>query len=168
VNILTRLVAASGLAALALAVPALAEDVAFKGPDSATGDYLAGQQALTELRTHEAASFFRTAAAGQWTNPLVVDRAFVALAADGQIDDAADMAKHILELEPDNDMAKLVLATQAFKQRRYDAAVAGLAQLDAQTFEGVTGSILKAWALTGQNKVDEASKALDALADGGL
>jgi tetratricopeptide (TPR) repeat protein len=78
------------------------------------------------------------------------------------------MAKHVIELEPDNDMAKLVLATQAFKQRRYDAAVAGLTKLDAQTFEGVTGSILKAWALTGQNKVDEASKSLDALADGGL
>lgn len=167
-NSFTRLVAASGLAALALVAPALAVDVAFKGPVSPTGNYLAGQQALTELRTHEAAQFLRDAAADQWTNPLVVDRAFVALAADGQVDAAADMAKHVLELEPNNDMAKLVLATQAFKQRRYDAAIADLTRLDAQTFEGVTGSILKAWALTGQNKFDDASRSLDALADGGL
>ena len=164
----TRLVAASGLAALALAVPALAQDVAFKGPVSPTGNYLAGQQALTELRTHEAAQFLRDAATDEWTNPLVVDRAFVALAADGQIDAAADLGKHVLELEPDNDMAKLVIATQAFKQRRYDAVVNDLNKLDAQTFEGVTGSILRAWALTGQNKIDDASKSLDALADGGL
>ena len=167
-NSFTRLVAASGLAALALVAPALAQDVAVKGLQSPTGNYLAGQQALTELRTHEAAQFLRDAATDQWTNPLVVDRAFVALAADGQVDAAADMAKHVIELEPDNDMAKLVLATQAFKQRRYDAALADLTKLDAQTFEGVTGSILKAWALTGQNKFDEASKSLDALADGGL
>jgi tetratricopeptide (TPR) repeat protein len=168
VNYLTRLVAASGLAALALVVPAFAESVAFAGPESATGNYLAGQQALTELRTHEAAKFFRDAAADQWNNSMVVDRAFLALAADGQVDDAADMAKHVLELEPDNDMAKLVIATQAFKQRRYDAAVAGLNKLDSQTFEGVTGSILKAWALTGQNKIDDAFQSLDKLADGGL
>ena len=167
-NNLTRLVAASGLAALALVVPAFAETPAFDGPESATGNYLAGQQALTELRTHEAAKFFRDAAADQWNNPLVVDRAFLALAADGQVDDAADMAKHVLELEPENDMAKLVIATQAFKQRRYDAAVSDLNKLDAQTFEGVTGSILKAWALTGQNKIDDAFKSLDKLADGGL
>ena len=167
-NYLTRLVAASGLAALALVVPAFAETPAFDGPESATGNYLAGQQALTELRTHEAAKFFRDAAADQWNNSMVVDRAFLALAADGQVDDAADMAKHVLELEPDNDMAKLVIATQAFKQRRYDAAVAGLNKLDSQTFEGVTGSILKAWALTGQNKIDDAFQSLDKLADGGL
>ena len=167
-NSFTRLVAASGLAVLALVVPALALDIAFSGPESPTGNYLAGQQALTELRTHEAAQFLKDAATDEWTNPLVVDRAFVALAADGQIDAAADMAKHVIELEPDNDMAKLVLATQAFKQRRYDAVVNDLSKLDAQTFEGVTGSILKAWALTGQNKIDDASKSLDTLADGGL
>jgi tetratricopeptide (TPR) repeat protein len=168
VNSFTRLVAASGLAVLAMAVPALALDVTFNGPESPTGNYLAGQQALSELRTHEAAQFLKDAATDEWTNPMVVDRAFVALAADGQIDAAADLAKHVLELEPQNDMAKLVIATQAFKQRRYDAVVNDLTKLDAQTFEGVTGSILKAWALTGQNKIDDASKSLDALADGGL
>ena len=167
VNILTRLVAASGLAVV-LAVPVLAEDAPFKGPESPTGNYLAGRQALSDLRTHEAAQFFRDAAADQWTNPLVVDNAFIALAADGQVDAAADMARHVLELEPGNDMAKLVLATQAFKQRRYDGAVRDLDKVDAQTFEGVTGAILKAWALTGENKVDDAFKSLDKLADGGL
>lgn len=167
-NILTRLVAASTLAGLALAAPAFADDKPFAGPESAIGNYLAGQQALNELKTHEAAEFFRSAAADEYGNPLVVDRAFVAFAADGQIDEAADIAKHVLELEPTNDMAKVVIATQAFKQRRYDAAVSALSNLDTSTFEGVTGSILKAWALTGENKVDDAFASLDKIADGGL
>jgi tetratricopeptide (TPR) repeat protein len=167
VNILTRLAAASTLV-LGLAAPALALDVTFAGPESATGNYLAGQQALSELRTKQAAQFFRNAAADEYNNPMVVDRAFIAFAADGQIDQAADTARHVLELEPTNDMAKLVLATQAFKQRRYDAAVNDLDKLNDTTFEGITGAILKAWALVGENKLDAAFKSLDELADGGL
>ena len=167
VNILTRLAAASTLV-LGLAAPAVALDVTFAGPESATGNYLAGQQALSELRTKQAAQFFRDAAADEYNNPMVVDRAFIAFAADGQIDQAADTARHVLELEPTNDMAKLVLATQAFKQRRYDAAVNDLSKLNDTTFEGITGAILKAWALVGENKLAAAFKSLDELADGGL
>ena len=138
-NILTRLAAASTLV-LGLAAPAVALDVTFAGPESATGNYLAGQQALSELRTQQAAQFFRDAAADEYGNPMVVDRAFIAFAADGQIDQAADTARHVLELEPTNDMAKLVLATQAFKQRRYEAAVSDLDKLNDTTFEGITGA----------------------------
>src|SRR3569833_339573 len=65
-------------------------------------------------------------------------------------------------------MAKLVLATQAFKQRRYDAAVNDLSKLNDTTFEGITGAILKAWAQVGENKLAAAFKSLDELADGGL
>jgi tetratricopeptide (TPR) repeat protein len=166
VNTLLRLAAASGLAGLALATPVLADSL--PGPATATGDYLAGQQAISELRTHDAAQFFRDAAALEPNNPLVLDRAFVAYATDGNIDDAADTARQVVGLEPDNDMAKLVEATQAFKQRRYDAAVGILDKLDGSTFEGVTGSVLKAWALVGEGKVDDAFASLDKLANGGL
>ena len=105
----------------------------------------------------------------QWDNPLVVDRAFVAFAADG-----ADrrrrrhrQARARARARP-TSMAQLVVATEAFKQRRYDAAVADLDKLDADTFEGITGSILKAWALTGDGKVDDAFASLDKIGDGGL
>ena len=83
VNTLLRLAAASGLAGLALATPALADSL--PGPATATGDYLAGQQAITELRTHDAAQFFHDAAALDPQNPLILDRAFVAYATDGDL-----------------------------------------------------------------------------------
>ena len=167
-NTLLRLVAASGLACLCLVVPALAEAVSLPAPQSATGNYLAGQQAINELRTHDASQFFRDAVAADWNNPLILDRAFIAYAADGQVDEAADTARQVVGLEPDNDMAKLVVATQAFKQRRYDAVVRDLDKFDPGTFEGVTAAILKAWALTGEGKLDDGFKSLDKLADGGL
>ncbi len=160
-----RLVAASGLLALALASPVGA---AVTLGTSATGNYLAGQQALSELRTPEAARFFHEAATDQWNNPLVVERAFVAFAANGDIDEAADTAQHLLQLEPDNQVARLVVATVAVKERRYDDAIKDLDKLGTDTFEGVTGGILKAWALTGAGRVDDAFTSLDKLGDTGL
>ena len=69
---------------------------------SATGAYMAGQEALTDLRTEEAARYFGQAAIVEWGNPVLVERAFIAYAADGQIGQAASTAKHLLDLDPKN------------------------------------------------------------------
>ena len=167
-NILLRLVAASGLAGLALAAPVAAQQLLPNAHQTVTGSYLAGQQAMGELRTPEAAQFFREAALNEWDNPLVLGRAFMAYAADGQIEEAADAARHLLELTPDNEMARLVIATEALKQRRYGAAIKDLDRLGSDSFEGITGAILRAWALTGDGKIDQAFASLDKIADGGL
>jgi tetratricopeptide (TPR) repeat protein len=166
VKTLLRLAAASGLVT-ALAAPALAA-AGLPGPTSAVGNYLAGQQAIGDMRTHDAAQFFHDALAEDYDNASIRQRAYISYAADGQIDAAVDVAREIVADAPGDDMAKLVIATQAFKQRRYDAAIADLDKVDPTTFEGVTGAILKAWALTGEGKVDDAFKSLDRIADGGL
>jgi tetratricopeptide (TPR) repeat protein len=169
VNSFTRLVAASGLVGLSLIASAAAEEFLDLAPQSATGSYLSGQQAMSELRTPDAARFFHQATAQEgWNNPLVLERAFVAFAANGEIEQSADTARHLLELEPDNQLAKLVLATEAVKQRRYAAAVRDLEKLGADSFEGITGAMLRAWALTGDGRVNEAFSALDKIAEGGL
>ncbi|MEO7222253.1 MAG: tetratricopeptide repeat protein [Devosia sp.] len=169
-NLVLRLAAASGLAGLLFAAPVLSQG---EFPDlatapSATGAYLAGLQAMGELRTPDAARYFGDAAAGEWENPLVVQRAFIAFAANGEIERAADSARRMLELEPDNQLARVVVATEAVKNRRYAAAIRDLEKLGADSFEGITGSILRAWALTGDGRFDEALTSLDAIGDGGL
>lgn len=87
---------------------------------SVTGSYMAGQQALKDLRTDEAARYFSDAAQADWDNPILVERAFVALATDGQIGKAASTARRMLELDPANELAELVVASEALKERRYD------------------------------------------------
>ena len=175
----SRLAAAFSFTLLAFAAPALADDassassasapvVAPAPPIHSTGDYLAGQQAMTELRTPDAADFFRKAAADQWNNPDVVGRAFTAYAADGQIDEAVRSAQHALELDSTDEMARLIIATQAVKERRYDDAIGELANMTPDTFEGLTGSLLRSWALTGENKIDDAFAELDKLGAGGM
>ena len=160
-NILLRLVAVSSLAGLAFVAPVIADDFSISPPYSTTGRYLAGQQAMTDLRTPDAASFFRDAQTSDWNNPMIVEQASVALAADGQIDTAADSARHLLELFPNDDVARLLVATQAIKQRRYDAAIQDLDKVGVDSFWSIGGSVLRAWALVGEGKVDDAFKMLD-------
>ncbi len=163
-NNFLRLAAASALAGLALAAPVAAQDFT----NSATGNYLAAQEAMDALRTPEAAQFFSAAATDQSGNPQVLNRAFVALAANGDIDRAVVMARQLLQLDPTNDIARLVVATDAMKQRRYDAAIADLDKVGGDSFEGITGGILKAWALTGSGRIDDAFRSLDKLGGGGI
>ncbi|WP_375449729.1 tetratricopeptide repeat protein [uncultured Devosia sp.] len=149
-------------------LPKAAMDMLSMLSPSVTGSYLAGRQALEELRTEEAARYFMEAAQADWGNPLLVERAFVAFAADGQIGQAASTAKHLLELDPDNELAKLVVATEALKERRYPAAEAQLSSAGQDSFTAITAGILRAWALVGENKPQDAEKLLDALGQGGL
>ena len=135
---------------------------------SVTGSYLAGQGALKDLRTEEAARYFSDAAKADWDNPVMVERAFIGLAADGQIGEAASTARHLLELDPGNQLAELVLATEALKERRYRAADRMLASVSQDSFVGITAGILRAWAMVGDNRVKEADKLLDGLGQGGL
>jgi len=135
---------------------------------SETGSYLAGQQALKELRTTEAARYFNEAAQSDWSNPILVERAFIGFAADGQIGQAASTAKHLLELDPTNELAELVVATEALKQRRYGAAESALDNIGQESFIAITGDVLRAWALVGDGKAKEAETELDKLGQGGL
>ncbi|MCW5723082.1 MAG: tetratricopeptide repeat protein [Devosia sp.] len=135
---------------------------------SVTGSYMAGQQAMQELRTDEAARYFNQAAQGDWSNPILVERSFVAFAADGQIGQAASVAKHLLDLTGRNELAELVTAAEALKERRYGAAERTLRAISQDSFTGITAGILRAWALVGENRYAEADALLVQLGRTGL
>ncbi|HEV7344968.1 MAG TPA: tetratricopeptide repeat protein [Devosia sp.] len=135
---------------------------------SVTGAYMAGQQALQDLRTEEAARYFSQAAKAEWDNPVLVERAFIAYATDGQIGQAASTAKHLLDLDPSNQLAELVVATEALKERRYGPAEKMLAAIGQESFTGITAGILRAWALVGDNREQEAEALMEELGETGL
>ena len=135
---------------------------------SATGSYLAGRQALAELRTGEAARYFNEAAQSDWDNPVLVERSFIAFAANGQIGQSAQVAKRLKELVGQNELAELVIATEALKERRYSAAGSALETISQDTFTGITASILRAWALVGEKRYEEGDAILAKLGDTGL
>ncbi len=133
-----------------------------------SGAYLAGQKAISELRTDEAARYFNDAAQADWDNPILLERAFVALAADGQIAKAGNTARHLLELDPNNQLASLVVAAEALKERRYGAVKSQLESVSPDSFSGITAGILRAWALVGEGKADEADALMNQVGGRGL
>lgn len=151
-----------------LAVQQAAQDMLKLFRPSATGAYMAGQQALKDLRTDEAARYFSDAAQADWDNPILIERAFVALATDGQIGKAASTARRMLELDSRNELAELVVATEALKERRYGAAIRQLGEISQDSFSGITAGILRAWALVGDNRGDEAQALMEELGANGL
>ncbi len=165
-RLVTRSLLAATMAAM-LASPVAASTFDARG-HSVSGAYLAGTQALFDLRTRDAASFLRDALASDWDNPQVIERAFIALAANGDIGESAQTARRLLEFAPDNDLARLVIATVALKERRYDAAIEELKDSKNESFAGITGGILRAWAFAGNGSYDEADATLDSIGEAGL
>ena len=135
---------------------------------STSGSFLAGQAALKGLSTREAASSLMSAARAEWNNSSAVERAFVALVADGRIPEAGAVAKHVLELRPANSLAKLVLATIALKERRYSSVLTLTQGLGFSDFIAISGSIVRAWAFVGQSSLDGAFDELSNTSNGAL
>lgn len=135
---------------------------------SASGSFLAGLQAARDLRPGVASSFFLDASEADWENPAIVERAFTALAAGGKIDDAAIVGQHLIQLEPSNETARLLLGMIALKERRYSSAIKHMDIVGLDSFVGITGTIVKAWALIGDERFSEANDLMDELASSGL
>lgn len=154
--------------ALALSLPAFASTaLSFDGP-SGYGNYLAGQEALRDLATSDAARFFHDATTTEWNNPAVVTRAFLSDLANGDIDRAVSVANHLLDLRPDFTLAKLAIATAELKDRRYHAVEKQLEGVGSDDFSGIGSNILKAWALVGDDRRDDAFAVLDKIGTNGL
>lgn len=135
---------------------------------SVSGAYLAGQHAMKDLRTDEAARYFMDAARADWENPILIERAFVALVTDGQVAEGAKMARRMLELDPQNELARLVVATEALKERRYGSVERQVGAMSQDSFSGITAGILRAWAMVGDNRAAEADKLMVQLGSSGL
>ncbi len=153
---------------LACGAPAFASTTVAMDVPSSYGSYLAGQQALQDLSTSDAARYFHDATASEWNNPAVVQRAFMAYLADGDIDRAVSTANHLLDLAPDYTLAKLVVATSELKDRRYRAAAKELDGIAGDDFAAIGSTLLSAWAKVGDNRRADAFAGLDKIGKQGL
>ncbi|MGN6102049.1 MAG: tetratricopeptide repeat protein [Devosia sp.] len=158
----------SSIAILALSLPALASTPGVAQGPSGFGSYLAGQEALRNLATGDAARYLHDATLAEWNNPAVVTRTFLAYLANGDIDHAVSLGRHLVELRPDFVLAKVVIATAELKDRRYDAVETLLANAPADDFAGISAAILRAWAFIGEGRRDAAFGVLDKLNGAGL
>lgn len=153
----------------AISMPAFTQSFGFGfGPSSTTGAFLAGRAALNALDTDIAAGLLVEATQDNWNNSTVADRAFGALAANGEIDEANDVARRLLETSPNHQLARLISGTVALKERRFTSASKTFGGIGLENFVGITGAVLMAWTDVGQDDLSKAMARLDDLGSVGL
>ncbi len=152
--------------AAVLAAAASCQSPAGRGADgdlsSVYGAYLSARYAGGLQDADAAAERYRAALALEPDNPELLERAFMASLAAGQMDDAARLAEPALKIEPADRLARIVLASRAVRAKRYDRAKGLLEDHDLGPFNRVIGALVLAWAHAGEGDTEAALAALDA------
>ena len=155
-------------ATMPLSAPLAQSQVLAPRTASPVGSYLAGLAALEALDAGRAASLFMEAAESDWDNSIYSSQAFLAYLVAGRIDQASSMAQHVLDLNPDDELARLVLGTVALKERRYASADRMLSGVPEASLVGIVGSIMRAWSAVGEGDLDTAGTILDTVGRAGF
>ncbi|HWX14497.1 MAG TPA: tetratricopeptide repeat protein [Methylocella sp.] len=141
---------------LAIATP-------FEVGESPAGNYLAASIAVVEHDTVAAATFFREALRYDPRNPSLLERAFVAAVSNGNMQDAFGLADRLLERDPKNSLARLVLGVKAIKAKRFTAARAQFKVGGSGQQHDITTTLLTAWTYAGAHDKRRALSLVDKL-----
>lgn len=168
-----RAVAVAGLALIAAScafAPALARDMPavatpFEVGDTRSGNYLAALVAGASRDTFAAATFFRETLRSDPGNLELLDRAFLASLANGDMAEAFRFAETLARRQPRNSLAQLALATREIGLKRYAQAREFLARSGPSRSRDVTATLLSAWTFAGSKNAKEALAAVDKLND---
>lgn len=115
---------------------------------SISGSYLAGRGAFEDRENDLAASYFLDALEADWGNIALLDRAFVSLVSAGRVEEAEMVAKQLLSIEPENELARIAVGVVALKERRYASALKSMEGMSKDSLFGITGNVIWSWALT--------------------
>ncbi len=153
-----------------LAAPATAREsvsvaTPFEVGDSPSGNYLAALVAGAERDTFAAATFFREALRAAPKNRELLERAFVASLANGNMPESFSLAERLTKIDAANGLANLALGVRAIKQKRWKEARARLAKGGGGRHRDLTATLLNAWTYVGSGQPAEADAQLQKLRD---
>ncbi|MGH6664580.1 MAG: tetratricopeptide repeat protein [Pseudolabrys sp.] len=158
----TALGALLAAAPIELAVPAPAAQEF--GGMTASGSYLAARHAGQERDAGAAAAYYREALKHDPKNGELLDRAFLSLLVDGNIDQAVKYAERIAQSDKNDRVSQLVLGVAALKHKQYGAARRDLAQSIRGPITDLTATLLSAWSMVGAGDTKGAVATIDRLA----
>src|SRR5690242_1695690 len=127
------------------------------------GSYLAARHASVERDATSAAAFYRSALRTDPKNNELLDRAFIASVADGDIDEAVKLADRILSVDKSNRVARLVVGVRDLKQKKYAAAQLNINQSIRGPITDLVATLLSAWASYGAGDAKSAVANIDKL-----
>lgn len=166
---LARRIAGTALAAFVVGAPAArATAEAPNAQDliglTASGSYLAARHAGQQRDAAAAAAYYQAALKREPKNNELLDRAFLSLVVDGNIDEAVKLAERVARADKNDRVAKLVLGVHALKLKHYAAARRDLAQSVRGPITDLTATLLAAWSQAGAGDAKNAVAAIDRLA----
>jgi tetratricopeptide (TPR) repeat protein len=130
---------------------------------SVSGNYLAARHAGTERDANAASNYYRAALRGDLNNTDLLGRTFLAVLANGEVEEAAKLAERVLKLDKTDRVARLVLGVRAIKQKQYQAARQQLTQSVRGPITDLAAALLTAWTYTGPNETKAALDGIDKL-----
>jgi tetratricopeptide (TPR) repeat protein len=130
---------------------------------TASGSYLAARHAGQQREAGAAAAYYRAALKHDPKNSVLLDRAFLSLLVDGDIEEAVRYADRILQADKNDRIARLVVGVRGVKQKQYPAARQNLMQSIRGPITDLTATLLTAWTLYGGGDAKGAITAIDKL-----
>jgi tetratricopeptide (TPR) repeat protein len=131
---------------------------------SASGSYLAARHAGGQRDAAAAAAYYRSALRSDPRNNELLSRTFLAMLANGEVDDAVKLAERVLAVDKNDRIARLVLGVRALKQKQYPAARRELAQSIRGPITDLAATLLAAWTQAGPTEAKLATESIDKLA----
>jgi tetratricopeptide (TPR) repeat protein len=135
----------------------------FEVSESPAGNYLAARVAEFEHDTLAASTFFRESLRSDPQNVDLVQRAFVAALANGDMVESFVLAQKVLMRDPHNSSARLALGVRDLKLKSYAAARKELSAGVIGKQRDLTAVLLSAWSQVGSGDVKKAVALVDSL-----
>lgn len=135
------------------------------GANGIAGSYLAGRHASVLRDPAAALSYYRSALKLDPKNPDLLELAFGAALADGNIEEAVKLAERLLQSDRSarNPNARFALGARALKAKQYSQARSQFGQASRGPIHDLASTLLTAWALYGANDPKGAVEAIDRL-----
>ena len=158
---LRRAIWASSLAAIItfaaapLADVALVEEQEVK-PRSLLGSYLAGRLARAARDNDRAAQFYENVLTKDPENELILERTFRLEAVSGNWARAVRLADDVVTGEPSHQIARFILAAEAFKKKNYKGAKAHFVAASKGALPELTAKLSLGWTHLAEGKADKA------------
>jgi tetratricopeptide (TPR) repeat protein len=130
---------------------------------SISGNYLAARHASVQRDATAAAAYYRAALRADPKNTELLERAFLAAIAEGDVDEAVRLADRVLAADRNDRVARLVLGIRGIKHKSFSAARQNLQQSVRGPVTDLAATLLTAWAQYGAGDAKGAVETIDKL-----
>lgn len=130
---------------------------------SKSGSYLAARHASIQRDSTAASAYYRAALSKDEGNVELLERAFLAVLTDGEMNEAMRLADRLIKHDRNHRLARMVLGIRALKQKSYATARQNLTLAMRGPVPDLAGTLLTAWTQFGANDSKGALETIEKL-----